>query len=163
MKNSDESKNTVGRAMGRIPSGVFILCAREGRTSDAMMASWVQQVAFEPLAICVAIAKERPIRELISDSQRLALSVLGEQDSALMKRYARRLPVGADPFDGVDVLETPSGIPVLADGLAWLDCKLLQTVDFGADHDLFIAAVTDGAVLKEGQSFTHVRGNGFHY
>ena len=46
---------------------------------------------------------------------------------------------------------------------SWLDCELIETVDFNADHELLIARVTAGDVLRPGHSFTHVRGNGFHY
>ena len=43
-------RQTVGRALGRIPSGVFILTTvptePPGRFPLAMMVSWVQQAAF---------------------------------------------------------------------------------------------------------------------
>ena len=48
-------KATVGRALGRLPSGVFIMSARHGGESIAMMVSWVQQAAFDPPALSVAV------------------------------------------------------------------------------------------------------------
>ena len=47
--------------------------------------------------------------------------------------------------------------------LAWLEGRVIQTCEFGGDHELLIAQITDGAVLRDGASFTHLRGNGFHY
>ena len=47
--------------------------------------------------------------------------------------------------------------------LAWLEGKLIETFDFGGDHELFIAQITAGAILHPGASFTHQRGSGFHY
>src|SRR3982750_2521166 len=47
-------RQTVGRALGRIPSGVFILTTiaePPGRFPLAMMVSWVQQAAFAPPAV----------------------------------------------------------------------------------------------------------------
>ncbi len=164
MQTPDDLKLTIGRALGRIPSGVFILTARHENQPLAMMASWVQQVAFAPPSIGIAIAKERPAHAALSESgATFALSVIADGDTSLMKKYARGIPAGADPFDGVNIMRTPNGTIVLADALAYLECRVTKAVDFNADHDLFLAGVVAGQMLKDGQSFMHLRGNGFHY
>ncbi len=160
----DELKLTVGRALGRIPSGVFILTTEHDGQPLAMMASWVQQVAFQPPSVSLAIAKERPAHAALSKPGRtFALSVVPEGDTALMKKYARGIPAGAAPFEGVQIARTASGTIYLADALAYLECRMTQSFEFGGDHDLFVAEVIAGQMLKEGPSFTHLRGNGFHY
>jgi 3-hydroxy-9,10-secoandrosta-1,3,5(10)-triene-9,17-dione monooxygenase reductase component len=160
---SDHLKATVGRALGRVPSGVYIMTARHDGQSAAMMVSWVQQASFNPPAISVALQKDRPIRQMVRASGKFALAVIGEGDSALMKKYARGVPPGQDPFDGVNVLDTPAGLPVPASALAWLECGVINACEFGGDHEVVVARVTDGALLRDGASFTHIRGNGFHY
>src|SRR5690349_15895184 len=160
----DEVKHTIGRALGRIPSGVFILTAEHDGQPLAMMASWVQQVAFQPPTISIAIAKERPAHAALSKSGAMfALSVVPEGDTSLMKKYARGIPAGADPFEGVHTKRAKHGATVLSDALAYIECRVTKTVEFGADHDLFLAEVVGGELLEEGSSFTHLRGNGFHY
>ena len=159
---SDEIKHTIGRALGRVPSGIFILTATHGADSAAILASWVQQAAFNPPAVSVAISRDRRAAQLVQQSKRFALSVLGEHDSALMKKYARGVPP-AESFTNVNTRPSPAGVPFLADALAYLECRLLTTATFNADHDLFVAEVTAGELLKEGSPFTHHRGNGFHY
>jgi 3-hydroxy-9,10-secoandrosta-1,3,5(10)-triene-9,17-dione monooxygenase reductase component len=163
MPVSDEFKHTVGKAIGRIPSGVFILTTAHNGEAAAMMASWVQQAAFDPPAVSIAIAKGRAIGEMIRASGKLALSVVPEGDTSLMKRYARGIKPGEDAFAGVETITTPGGIPVLAAAIAWIEGDLLTTCEFGGDHDLLIAEITAGAILKPGQAFTHQRGSGFHY
>ena len=163
MAISDEFKSTAGKAMGRIPSGVFILSAAHDGAATAMMASWVQQCAFEPPAATVALAKGRPIGEIIRGSGRFALSVVGEEDTSLMKRYARGVKEGEDAFAGVETFATPGNIPVLKAAVAWMECRVLKTCDFGGDHELLVAEVTAGDLLAPGKAFTHQRGSGFHY
>ena len=97
----EQIQQTIGRAMGRIPSGVFILTAGSAAEKTAMMASWVQQAGFEPAAVSVAIAKERPIGDLIRRDKRFVLNVIGEKDHHIMRKYARGLEPGVDPFEGV--------------------------------------------------------------
>jgi flavin reductase (DIM6/NTAB) family NADH-FMN oxidoreductase RutF len=160
---SEHLRATVGRALGRVPSGVYILTARHGDTPAAMMVSWVQQASFQPPAVSVAVQKDRPVREMIHASRSFALAVVGEGDTSLMKKYARGIAPGEDPFEGVDVIQTPGGMTVPSAALAWLECAVQSVCDFGGDHELVVARVTDGALLREGASFTHLRGNGFHY
>ena len=160
---SEHLKATVGKALGRVPSGVYIMTALHDARPLAMMVSWVQQAAFDPPAVSVAVHKERPMRQAVRASGRLALAVVPEGDTSLMKKYARGIPPGQDPFDGVDVIRTPGGLTVPAAALAWLECVVLDTMDFAGDHELVVARVADGALLREGASFTHLRGSGFHY
>jgi flavin reductase (DIM6/NTAB) family NADH-FMN oxidoreductase RutF len=154
---------TIGKALGRIPSGVFILTIRHGGRDEAMMASWVQQAGFAPPSVSVALQKERPIRQTLLAARRFALAVLPQDDTSLMKKYARGVPPGHDPFEGIDVLTTPGGIKVPAGALAYLECELMKACDFGGDHEIHVARVTAGQVLREGKSFTHQRGSGLHY
>src|SRR5439155_12980425 len=106
MPISDDFKHTVGKAIGRIPSGVFILTAAHGGEATAMMASWVQQAAFDPPAVSVAVARGRPIGEMIRASGKFSLSIIPEGDTTLMKRYARGIKAGEDAFAGVETLTT---------------------------------------------------------
>ena len=160
----DEVKHTIGRAMGRIPSGVFILTAEHAGQPIAMMASWVQQVAFAPPMVSVAIANQRPAHAALSaPGARFALCVIPEGDTSLMKKYARGIPAGADPFEGVRTTRAKHGTTVVADALAYVECRVTKTIAFNADHDLFLAEVVGGELLKDGPSFTHLRGSGFHY
>ena len=94
-------RQAIGRALGKVPSGLYILTATHDGKSSAMIASWVQQAGFEPPAISVAIGKERPVRDLIDAGRSFALCVLGKGDTALMKRYARGVAPGQDAFAGV--------------------------------------------------------------
>src|SRR5262249_39865734 len=114
-------------------------------------------------AVSIAVARGRPIGEMIRASGKLALSVVPDGDTSLMKRYARGIKPGEDAFAGVEILTTPAGIPALKAAVAWIEGDVLSTCEFGGDHDLFIAEITGGAILHPGQAFTHQRGSGFHY
>ena len=128
-----------------------------------MLVSWVQQVSFEPLAVSIAVAKDRPIFELIRRSGRLGLSIVPEADKSLMKRYARGVKPGDDPFHDTCTIRTPAGVPVFAEALAWIECQSITESEFGGDHILLIARVTAAELLGDGAPFTHVRGSGLHY
>jgi flavin reductase (DIM6/NTAB) family NADH-FMN oxidoreductase RutF len=163
MTSSDPQRLHLGKAIGRIPSGVYILTAQHESRRGAILASWVQQASFDPPALSVAMGKQRGILESIQVSKQFALSIIPEDDKSLMKHYARPIAEDADPFAGVRVIDSPGGLPLLADALAWLECRLISTCEFGADHLLLVGQIVAGEILKEGKPFMHVRGNGSHY
>jgi flavin reductase (DIM6/NTAB) family NADH-FMN oxidoreductase RutF len=148
---SEELKMTVGKALGRIPSGVFILTTGQGAQAMAMMASWVQQCSFQPPMASVAIAKDREIGKRIAQGKMFSLHVLGEHDHAMMKKYAR------------GTVHAESAMEGLEQSLAHLDCRVVSVCEFGGDHEIVVAEVTAGKLLREGKSFVHLRGSGFHY
>ena len=160
MAVSDQIKNTIGRALGRMPSGEYILTSQGAAGPVAMLASWAQQAGFEPPAVSVAVARGRPMGAAIRSSGKMALSILAQADTTLMRHFARGTD---DALSAVKLLDRPTGAPVLAEALAYLDCALLSVCDFGGDHEIFIARVEGGDLLREGPAFTHQRGNGFHY
>lgn len=159
----EASRQALGKALGRVPSGVYVLSAGLAAKTTAILVSWVQQAAFEPPAVSIAVARDRALCEVIRAEKRLVLSVLGANDTLLMRRFARGVATEQDAFEGLATLTAPSGLPVPVEALAYLDCQLLGVYPFGGDHDLFVAQVTAGRVLRDGPAFVHQRGNGFHY
>ncbi len=106
---TDEVKLAIGKALGKIPSGIHILTTGQGPAALAMLASWVQQAGFNPPAITVAVAKGRPAGAAIHQNQAFVLSILAEGDKELLKKYARGTVPGEDPFAGVPTIATGVG------------------------------------------------------
>ncbi|MEX2214292.1 MAG: flavin reductase family protein [Phycisphaeraceae bacterium] len=150
-------------AMGRVPSGIFILTAMFEERRMGMLASWVQQASFEPLMLSIAIAKGRPIMPLISNSHKFALCQIQKGDKVLMRKFAGKIDVSEDPFLGFELVsQTVNKSPVLAGGLGYFECDLVCHMDYEGDHDIFIGKVVGGNYFG-GDPFVHVRESGLKY
>jgi flavin reductase (DIM6/NTAB) family NADH-FMN oxidoreductase RutF len=161
----DEIKATLGQAMGRIPSGLAIATAQSGDLRTGFLASWFQQLSFDPPLVGVCIKAGRPIGPLIEASGHFALNLIAEQDSASLKRYGRGFGPGVDPWAGDPGELLPEhAAPVLKDGFAFLLLKHVRTLETSGDHLLYVGEVLAGALLKpEGKPYIHVRKDGFGY
>ena len=152
----------IARALGRVPSGLFIVTtSREGRPSG-FLGSFVMQMGFEPPVVCVAVGKSRPQLADIRASGRFAISILDAKSRGLMAPFVRKLDAGESPFDGLKMSQTPAGTPVLSDALAWVECRV-QGEHTTGDHVAIFGEVVAGEVLREGEPTTHVRKNGLSY
>lgn len=152
----------IARALGRIPSGLYIVTAIDAGKPVGFLGSFVQQVGFEPPVVCVAVAKDRAHLAHIEACGGFALSILDEHSQGLKSAFLRRLPEGATPFDAQKLGSAQSGRPVLLDALAWVDCRFSGKHDVG-DHVVVFGTAIEGALLREGDPHVHLRKNGLGY
>lgn len=152
----------LARALGRLPSGLFIVsCLRAGEPVG-FLGSLVQELGFDPPTVCLAVAKERaPLADLRA-AGRFTLSQLDAASRARMAPFLKRAVAGESPYAGLDLGRAPSGIPYLAEALAWLDCRIVGEHETG-DHVALFAVVESGALLREGEPHVHLRRNGLAY
>ncbi len=102
IKQMKSLNGDVDKALGRISGGLYIITAKKGEASSAMLASWVAQASLEPLGITIAVAKDRAIESFMHAGDRFVLNVLQEGNyQSLMKHFLKRFAPGADRFEGV--------------------------------------------------------------
>jgi len=156
----------LARALGRIPSGLYILTARDGPgRSTGMLASWVMQAGFEPPMLTVAVHRDRYVGSWIDATRRFALNQVPTGNKALIRHFGRGFPEDAPAFDGPTLRDDlDAGGPILADALAYLDCELAGQLDGEGDHRILLARVVAGGLLaSDAEPLIHVRKNGLHY
>jgi len=153
-------KNEVGKALGKVASGLFVVTVKHDKSEDAVLASWVNQCSFDPPGLTIVLSKVRPARLLLEASGQFVVNVLGEDSNDLMKHFFGA-PKGS-VFEGLKVGKGFHGIKILEDAIAYLECELTQMSDVG-DHILYVGEVVGGNLLKGGEPHLHVRKNGFNY
>ncbi|MFG6096682.1 diflavin flavoprotein [Leptothoe sp. ISB3NOV94-8A] len=160
----EASDSSLDQALGRLSSGLYIVTARKGDVTSAMLASWVMQATVEPLGLAVAVAKERAIESLLHGEDYFVLNVLEEGNyQRLMKHFLKRFPPGADRFIGIATYDAENGSPILAEALAYLECRVISRTDAG-DHWIMYCAADRGRVAHpDGITAVHHRKAGSHY
>jgi flavin reductase (DIM6/NTAB) family NADH-FMN oxidoreductase RutF len=149
-------------ALGRIPSGLFILTVGHGEQATGMLASWVQQCSFEPPQITLAVKPGRYAADLLQADAAFVIHVLPAGQTDLLKHFGKGFGAGEPAFAGLDVYPTADGVPVLRAALAHLDCRVVKRLSAG-DHDLVIGRVVGGRPHGDGQPAVHIRKSGGHY
>lgn len=156
----------LAAVLGRIPSGLFVVTARNasGQTTG-MLASWVQQAGFEPPAITVAVKNGRYVGEWLRQTNRLAVSIVAASQKKLLAQYGKGFEPHEDAFEGVATTQTSDGIPVLSDAIGWLAGEVSGSIDAG-DHTIYVVRLTEaggGPRLDQEQPWTHIRKSGLGY
>jgi flavin reductase (DIM6/NTAB) family NADH-FMN oxidoreductase RutF len=158
----NDPERQLAWALGRIPSGLFVVTVRHGQAETGMLASWVQQCSFEPPQISLALRRGREISAWLMVGAVFTVNVLDDSQTDMIVHFGRGFALDQPAFLGLEVERTDVAAPVLSEALAYLECQVVASYPAG-DHDLLIARVLKGKLLSEGYPMVHIRKSGFHY
>jgi flavin reductase (DIM6/NTAB) family NADH-FMN oxidoreductase RutF len=155
-------EQALAAALGRVPSGLFVLTVRHGGQETGMLASWVQQCSFAPPQVSLCVQRGRDIAGWLQPGHAFTLNVLDDTQTDMIVHFGRGFDLNQPAFTGLDVERSAEWPPVLTDALACLHGRVVQVVAVG-DHDLLIGEAVAGRLLGEGQPMVHLRKSGMHY
>jgi len=159
MSTATSNKDAIGAAIGRMPSGVYIITCRSRTEKVGMLASWVMQGGFEPPMITVALNPERELFKLVKEIKRFSVNILSVDNTTLMKVFSKFTP---NQFEVVPCVGSDYGI-TLNEAVAVLHCELTNDYAMG-DHHLLVAEIKAAEELNLGTApFVHLRKSGFNY
>lgn len=156
----------IGSVLGRVVSGVYVLTASNGAGHETgMLASWVQQAAFSPPLVTVAVNRSRYLNDWLSEHPFCVLNVISESQKELLRHFGRGFEPDAAAFDGIECNRSEQGLPILSDSLGYLECRSIQQIEAG-DHFVYVLEILNGAPgprLDSESPMVHIRKNGFGY
>ena len=149
--------------VGQIPSGLFIVCAQKNGEIDGYLASFVQQVSFDPLLLCLAVRPGRPAYDLIKGGETFSINVVGDHDSKYMKHFWSGYDPQKNPFAEIPHRIEASGAVTIEAAKAVVEARLVQSAQPG-DHEVVFAEVLGSRILHdEGKPLVHLRKSGLDY
>ena len=157
-----ENKDSLGKALGKVASGLYVVTSKDGEAVAAFTASFLVQVSFDPPIVAVAMKKGRESYDIINSSKAFAVNIISKDSMKLIGLFANPKTSGKEGLDTVAHQEKTLGVPVLTDSIAYLECKVHSQTDAG-DHTVVFGEVINGEVINEGEPATHIRKNGFSY
>lgn len=126
-------------------SGVTVVTTTVGGLRYGMTASSFSSVSLEPPMILICVGKAAFTHDLLLETGTFGVNILNAEQLQIGKRFAERHGDYIDRFSDLNVITGSTGSPFLADALAWLECRTVQTVDAG-DHTVFIGEVIDSQI-----------------
>ena len=145
-------------ALGRFASGVTVITVETSEGAvHGMTANAFCSVSLRPPLVLVCIDQLAETYLHLRERGQFGVSVLKQEQEALSEFFAdpERSPDAAYRL-GVQYRKMNSGIPVLENTLANLDCRVVDAHAAG-DHTIFVAEVRE-ALLGEGAPLLYFRG-----
>ncbi|MDQ6698060.1 MAG: flavin reductase family protein [Actinomycetota bacterium] len=141
------------RVLWTMPYGLYALGSRAhiggADTRNMMTINWVTQLSFEPKMIGVSIERSALTHELVSAAQVFSLCTVDREDRAIVRKFTKPVEVDLDAMtlNGFTFHDGVTGVPILDQAPAFVDCAVQQVVDLG-NHTLFVGQVVDCGFQK---------------
>lgn len=134
-------------AMRGVATAVAVITAEcEGRR-NGLTATAVCSVSAEPAQLLVCVNRSATAEALIRESGRFAVSYLQHTHQEVSRRFSQSKLDEATRFAAGSWRTTNSGIPVLADAIAYFVCDVVSQETFGT-HSVFVGCVTEAQGLE---------------
>jgi flavin reductase (DIM6/NTAB) family NADH-FMN oxidoreductase RutF len=154
----------IGGALGRVPSGLFVISWRSEDRDRVMLASWVMQAGFEPPMVSVAVAPSREFLGAARSGLPFVINVLAESQRSLLARFGKPIPDGEEAFGGIAMHRTADGVAMIDGVASWLSCRMVgECVVGAADHVVVVARVDAASGTAVIEPLVHIRKNGLRY
>ena len=161
--SSELGPDAFRRTLGAFATGVTVVTTTVDDVLHGMTANAFASVSLDPLLVLVCVDRTASMHELLPRSKVFAVTVLSAAQAELSVWFASsRRPRGHGQFAGIGWRPAPvTGCPVLSEGLAYVDCRLVATYD-GGDHSIFVGEVVDLGSLTPGAEPLIWYGGGYH-
>ena len=133
--------------------GLYAVSVADGGEVNAFTANWLSQASFDPPLLMVSVENASKSLGMIRNSRRFAVNVLesGQRELAgALGKTALKVP---DKLKGLGYDISESGCPLLHDALAWVECRVINSIHAG-DSTIIIGEVINVGLWREGTPLT---------
>jgi len=141
--------------LGRFASGVTVLTAQVDKQDHGMTVSAFCSASLEPPLVVACVAHEADMHGVLRKATHFGVSILAEGQEAVSRRFAE-LPTSDERFEGIGYTRGESGVPLLEDALAHLECRAIAHYPAG-DHTIHVGEV-EHAHTRQGRPLLYYRG-----
>jgi len=141
-------------AMRRWPSGVSVVTVHHLGVSHGMTVSSLVSVSLDPPTVLVSLERGTRTHEMVQAAGIFAVTILSADQRAVSERFASFGTEAEDRFAGLMTHTLLTSAPLLAGGLAYLDCRVIAAHPSGL-NTLFIGQVLAAQPGVDGQPLVY--------
>jgi len=145
-------------AMRQLTGGVSVVTAGRGKDISGMTVTSVSSLSVDPPALIVSINRESSSWPLVKRYGFFGVNILTSDQLDIAERFTGKGGLkGVDRFAGARWLTRASGVPLLADALAAIDCEVEDIVERHS-HAIIIGRVLDVTVSPRTAALAYWQG-----
>lgn len=138
--------HALREVLGKFVTGVTVITAAGPDGPVGITANSFTSVSLDPALVLFCVHEASRVRATFGASSSFAVNILAAHQESVSRRFAGPADLRTE---GVEFRRGSSGVPLLTDALAYLDCDLHQQISAG-DHVIVIGRVRDVEVQCSG-------------
>ncbi len=138
-----------------MPYGFYALTSRAGDDINVMVCNWFTQASFEPWHVALSLQNTSYTYGLVEKSNHFVINIFNKADAEVLKAFNKSRFKNPDKVKALHSTPAPvTGVPVVDEAAAYLECEVVSKTDTGSGHDLVLAKVIGAGVRKPGKPET---------
>lgn len=135
----------LNRITWKIPNALALVGSRHEDAWNAMTTSWITQLSMEPVLVGVAVENTAVTHRLITAGGAFSVNLWSSDDTKVFVKFSKPASKENDTLNGREIRTEATGAPVFAEAIAWLDCEVRHSHDYGT-HTLFVGEPVAGGI-----------------
>jgi flavin reductase (DIM6/NTAB) family NADH-FMN oxidoreductase RutF len=132
----------------KFASGVTVVTTADERGFHGVTVSSFCSLSLDPPLVLVCIDKSIQSHDLITAAPRFAVNILSREQTFYAEQFSGQTPLADPGFGRVPHRVSDSGLPLLDEAVAWIECEAWNSYD-GGDHTIFIGEACWGDLGAE--------------
>jgi flavin reductase (DIM6/NTAB) family NADH-FMN oxidoreductase RutF len=128
------------KIMGHWATGVTLVTTDGEAGGHGLTANAVASLSLDPPLVLVAVDKRAASLDYLKKNGCFAVNILRLDQEDVSRRFATP---GPKDFSDLNITTASTGAPILADCLAFLDCRVTDILP-GGDHEIFVGEIVAG-------------------
>ena len=139
---------TINKVTWKIPNALALVGSASGEEWNGMTTSWITQLSMEPALIGIGVGHQAVTHRLISEGGSFTVNLWDSDDTRPFVKFSKPAERDGNTLNGRPVFTATTGAPVFEEAIAWLDCEVRDSTDYGT-HTLFVGEVVDVGLRDE--------------
>ena len=137
----------LNRVTWKIPNALALVGSRAGDEWNGMTTSWITQVSMAPVLIGVGVDNAAVTHRLIAASGAFTVNLWSAEDTKVFVKFSKPATYDAEAstLNGRAVRTATTGAPIFGEAVAWMDCAVRSSHDFGS-HTFFVGEVVEAGL-----------------
>jgi flavin reductase (DIM6/NTAB) family NADH-FMN oxidoreductase RutF len=155
---SGDSAGDFRAAMRQLTGGVSVITTGRGDDVSGMTVTSVASLSVDPASLIVSINRQSSSWPVLLRHRAFGVNVLSAEQQEVAERFAGRDGLkGRDRFAGAQWATLVSGVPLLVDALAAIDCEVEEIIERHS-HGIVIGRVLQTRVSRNTSALTYWQG-----
>ena len=143
--------------IGHFATGVTVITCAAGDELQGMTANAVTSLSLDPLLLLICVEKNTHTHGVLDRGGVFTVNILGEHQADVSRLFAKRSEPEVGTLRGLAFRRGVTGSPILDDCLAYVECRVSETLE-GGDHTIFLGQVVSGGVVNDVKPLVFFRG-----
>jgi flavin reductase len=112
-------------------TGVAIVTGYHNGIVHGMTANSFNSISLSPPTVLVALRHHTRTQQLVKEGGVFGVTILNTEQIELGKLFAGQIDTGKPRFEGVETFTMETNAPLIRQGMAFFDCKVVNAFDVG--------------------------------